>query len=139
MREVVGGLRDPQQADLRKAFELVKDGVVAPRIHLELPDDLDRVDPVCAHILFRCFQEAITNAIKHANASNLRVELKRSEAGWEMLVNDDGRGAASISPGNGLRGMMERLEEVGGKLQFGSRPGEGFTLRASIPSTGGTA
>ncbi len=136
VREVVGGLRDPRQTDLRKALELVKNGVIAPCIHLELPDELDRVDPVCAHVLFRCFQEAITNAIKHAGASNLWVELKQSEAGWEMHVRDDGRGAASISPGNGLRGMVERLEEVGGNLQFGSRPGEGFKLRACIPGTG---
>jgi signal transduction histidine kinase len=133
VREVVDGLRDPRQADLRCAFELLRNGVAAPRIHLELPDDLDRVDPVCAHIFFRCVQEAITNAIKHAGAGNLWVKMKRTEAEWELLVRDDGQGTACILPGNGLKGMAERLQETGGLLNVESRQGEGFTLRASIP------
>ncbi len=136
VREVVGALRDPRQTDLRRALELLGGGVVEPRIHLDLPDDLDRVDPVCAHVLFRCVQEAITNAIKHSGARNLWVELQRTEAGWDMLVRDDGRGAASIVTGDGLKGMAERLREVGGQLKLESQAGEGFTLRASIPTPG---
>jgi len=87
-------------------------------------------------MVFRCVQEAMTNAIKHADARNLWVELKRSEAGWEILVRDDGKGAANIVPGNGLKGMKERLEEVGGKVQFESQPYKGFTIQAFIPVTG---
>jgi signal transduction histidine kinase len=87
-------------------------------------------------MVFRCVQEAMTNAIKHADARNLWVELKRSEAGWEILVRDDGKGAANIVPGNGLKGMKERLEEVGGKVQFESQPDKGFTIQAFIPVTG---
>jgi signal transduction histidine kinase len=136
VREVVGGLRDPRQSDLRGAIKLLSNGITEPSIHIELPENLDRVDPTCAHVIFRCVQEAMTNAIKHANARNLWVELIRSEAGWEILVRDDGRGAASIVPGNGLKGMKERLEEVGGELQFESHPDKGFTVHASIPFVG---
>jgi len=141
VREVVGGLRDPRQTDLRHAFELLASGIVAPRIHLALPEDLDRLDPVCAHIFFRCLQEAITNAIKHSRARNLWAELQQSSAGWELLVRDDGCGtdrigADRISRGNGLKGMAERLQEVGGQLRLESHLGEGFTLRAYIPISG---
>jgi signal transduction histidine kinase len=136
VREVVGGLRDPRQSDLRGAIELLSNGITEPSIHLELPDNLDRVDLTCAHVIFRCVQEAMTNAIKHANARNLLVKLKRSEVEWEILVRDDGRGAASIVPGNGLKGMKERLEEVGGKLQIESQPDRGFTIQAFIPDPG---
>lgn len=144
VREVVGGLRDPRQTDLRRAFELLADGIVEPRIHLALPEDLDRLDPVYAHIFFRCVQEAITNAIKHSRARNLWAELKQSGAGWELLVRDDGRGtdrigADRISRGYGLKGMAERLQEVGGELRFESHLGEGFTLRACIPISGDLA
>jgi len=87
-------------------------------------------------MVFRCVQEAMTNAIKHADARNLWVELKRSEAGWEILVRDDGRGTTSIVPGNGLKGMKERLEEFGGSLHLESQPYKGFTIQAFIPVTG---
>jgi signal transduction histidine kinase len=136
VREVVGGLRDPRQSDLRGAIELLSNGIAEPSIHLDLLENLNRVDPTCAHVIFRCVQEAITNAIKHANARNLWVELKRSEAGWKILVRDDGRGTASIVPGNGLNGMKERLEEFGGTLQIESQPNNGFTIQALIPVTG---
>ncbi|WP_420236241.1 sensor histidine kinase [Telmatobacter bradus] len=136
VREVVGGLRDPRQSDLRGAIELLSHGIAGLSIHLELPENLDRVDPTCAHVIFRCVQEAITNAIKHAHASNLWVELRRSETGWEIQVRDDGKGAANIVSGNGLKGMKERLEEVGGTLQFESQLDKGFTIQAFIPVSG---
>jgi signal transduction histidine kinase len=136
VREVVGGLRDPRQSDLRGAMELLSNGIAEPSVHLQLPENLDRIDPTCAHVIFRCVQEAMTNAIKHADARNLWVELKRSEAGWEILVRDDGRGTTSIVPGNGLKGMKERLEEFGGSLHLESQPYKGFTIQAFIPVTG---
>jgi signal transduction histidine kinase len=134
VREVVGTLRDPRQTDLRQALGLMASGVAAPRIHLDLPDDVDRVEPVHAHAMFRCAQEAITNAIKHSGARNLWVEVKRTESGWDMLVRDDGRGAERVVAGNGLKGMAERLEEAGGELKFESQSGKGFTLHACIPT-----
>jgi signal transduction histidine kinase len=136
VREVVGGLRDSRQTDLRRALELLSKGVDAPRIHLELPEDLERIEPATAHIFFRCVQEAITNAIKHANARNLWIKLKKTARGWEMRIGDDGRGAASVQAGNGLKGMEERLKEAGGQMSIESQPGEGFSLRVSIPYAG---
>jgi signal transduction histidine kinase len=133
VREVVSALRDPRQTDLRRALELLGGGG-EPHIHLDLPDGLDAVDSASAHIIFRCVQEAITNAIRHSGARNLWVELRRTEAGWNVLVRDDGRGAARIVKGTGLKAMAERLDEVGGRLEIESRAGEGFTLRACIPT-----
>ncbi len=136
VRGVVGTLRDPRQTDLRQALGALSAGVAQPQIHLDLPDDLERLDPACAHVLFRCVQEAITNAIKHSGARNLWVELKRTEAALELVVRDDGRGTAIVVSGNGLKGMTERLAEVGGQLKLESRAGAGFSLRASIPAAG---
>jgi signal transduction histidine kinase len=135
VRDVVGELRDARQTDLRRTLELLSKGVTTPLIHLELPDDL-RIEPATAHIFFRCVQEAITNAIKHANARNLKVKLEKSARSWEMQICDDGRGVACIVPGNGLKGMAERLEEAGGQLKIESKQGEGFTLHAILPCAG---
>jgi len=132
VREVVGGMRELRQCSLGRALEQLCHGIPEPHIHLELTGPLDRIDPVSAHILFRSVQEAITNAIKHAAARNLWVQLQPAGAGWQLRVRDDGQGCSQVSPGNGLQGMRERLEEAGGHLQLLSAPGEGFTLQARI-------
>jgi signal transduction histidine kinase len=136
VRDVVSALREQRQTNLRQVLELLAGGVTEPRIHLDLPDQPERFDPVCAHVCFRCVQEAVTNAINHAGARNLWVTLKREGAGWDLGVRDDGRGAARIVRGNGLQGMAERLEQVGGRLNVESHAGAGFQLRAWIPAPG---
>jgi signal transduction histidine kinase len=139
VRSVVSALREPRQTNLRHVLQLLAGGVTEPRIHLDLPDELDSFDPECAHVCFRCVQEAITNAIKHAGARNLWVTLKHAGTGWDLDVRDDGRGVAAIVPGNGLKGMAERLAQVGGSLIIESRSGEGFLLHACIPAPGTTS
>lgn len=134
VREVVGSLREARSVDLRRAIETLLAGTPEPRVHLDFPEDLEIADPVSAHVLFRCVQEAVTNAVRHSRARNLWIELAREDGGVVLLARDDGRGSAAVQPGNGLRGMRERLEESGGSLEIESGPGEGFRLRCWIPA-----
>ncbi len=67
-------------------------------------------------------REAATNVQRHAHAQAVRVTLRRDGGEAVLSVEDDGRGA-DIKPGNGLRGMRERLEAVGGRLQIDSSTG----------------
>jgi signal transduction histidine kinase len=55
-----------------------------------------------------------------------------------VIARDDGRGAASMKAGHGLTGLRERIEGIGGRMEVDARPGEGVTLRAMLPSGGGT-
>lgn len=130
VRNMVSALREDRALDLRHALETLVAGASEPRIHLALPSDLAVVDPSQAHAAFRCVQESITNAIRHAAARNLWIDVVNDGHGLEVRIRDDGRGAASVAPGNGLEGMRERLEEIGGRLTIESAPGEGFRLRA---------
>ena len=134
VREVVGELREKQEINLKQAIEILTHGVVQPQIHLALADDLDSLDPSKAHALFRCVQEAITNAIKHSGAANLWIELSHDANRWRFHIHDDGCGAEDVQPGNGLRGMRERIEEMDGKLEIESRAGTGFHLYGTIPA-----
>jgi len=136
VRDVVSALREQRQTNLRHVLALLAGGVTEPHIHLDAPNELEIFDPVCAHVCFRCVQEAITNAIQHAGARNLWVTLERADTGWDLSVRDDGRGVATIVPENGLKGMAERLEQAGGSLIVESRSGEGFLLHARIPAAG---
>jgi signal transduction histidine kinase len=95
--------------------------------------------------LYRCLQEALTNIVKHAGASLVRVELRDDPvtARVYLSVQDDGRGFSLERPlsgwtwggGSGLFGMQERLESLGGTLTITSQPGQGCLLEAFLPWT----
>lgn len=133
VREVVSDMRRGDQVDLSNALRKLVAGVPEPRIHLDFPTELVMVDPEQAHMLLRCVQEIITNSVRHAHARNLWIRLSTSGGGVAMSARDDGRGVSTITAGNGLRGMSERLTQLGGKLEVESQKGAGFALHAWIP------
>jgi signal transduction histidine kinase len=133
VRSVVSTLREEETIDVSKALTSLVEGIPKPFIHLTVPSDLHLEDAGRAHVLVRCVQEVITNAVKHANAENLWLSLERTSEGITIHARDDGHGAKTVNAGNGLRGMRERLEEAGGKLNFSSQPGKGFELSAYLP------
>jgi signal transduction histidine kinase len=132
LREVVGTLRAEPPIALEVALRALASGVPHPRIHLALPD-LAVHDPAHAEAIFHCVQEAVTNAVRHADAHNVWVELVVGGDGIDVRARDDGHGAETVSPGHGLVGMRERLEDIGGHLRFESAPGRGFTIHAWVP------
>jgi two-component system, NarL family, sensor histidine kinase DesK len=77
-------------------------------------------------------REAVTNIQRHARARQARVELQIETGEAVLRIDDDGRGGA-IVPGNGLSGMRERIEALGGRLRIDARNGEGTHLEARIP------
>jgi signal transduction histidine kinase/CHASE1-domain containing sensor protein len=96
------------------------------------------VDDRSATALFRILQESLTNVLRHAHASRVRVEL-RVDPGWvSMSVIDNGVGlpeAGRNKPGSfGLVGVEERVKILNGVFSASSTPGKGTTIRVSIPS-----
>jgi signal transduction histidine kinase len=87
-----------------------------------------------AQVVLRCVQEAITNTLRHAAARHLHVEVCADSSGIRVEAHDDGRGVAAVVAGNGLTGMRERFEALGGSLQVSSRPGAGFTAVGRLPA-----
>jgi signal transduction histidine kinase len=138
LRDVVGSMRNDQPLDLAHALRTLVAGVPRPRIHLTLPGEL-RVDAALAHTLFRCVQEAVTNAIRHAGAGNLWIDVAAKDDEVTVRVRDDGRGTAKLEEGNGLRGLKERVEGVGGRFAIATKAGRGFELEALVPLRGGGA
>ena len=133
IRAVVGELRRHDGVDLQRALQALTRHIRSPRVHLELADDA-RVDDVqTAEALLRCAQEALTNALRHSNASEVWLSLQRSTEGVRLQVRDNGHGADALSFGNGLNGMRERLQSLGGRLDVHSRLGQGLTVQADLP------
>jgi signal transduction histidine kinase len=139
VREMVSRLRRDRPLDLCQALETLAAGTSDPEIHLAMPETLEFANPAHAHAIFRCVQEAITNAVRHAGARHLWIDVTREPERVEVRVRDDGRGAAHPTPGNGITGMTERFVDAGGALEIESAPGRGFQLRAWLPAGGETA
>lgn len=88
--------------------------------------------------LYRIVQEAVNNAVKHAHADSVRIELKRSPSKVACSVRDDGSGfdTKRRSHGLGLIGIRERLNALGGSLNVVSESRRGTTLLTDIPLGG---
>jgi signal transduction histidine kinase len=89
-----------------------------------------------AMTVYRIVAEALVNARRHAEASNVRVELASDQRWLTGSVADDGRGAAELvtPPGHlGLRTMRERAEVLGGVAAVRSTPGEGTVVSFRVP------
>ena len=86
--------------------------------------------------LLRIGQEAMTNAIKYANANEIRIELVYDDTQCRLQVKDDGQGSGvvgvSMSGGFGLLGMSERAERIGAQLAIESQPGQGTEIIVTI-------
>ena len=96
--------------------------------------DGGRLDPELESAVYRLAQESLNNIVKHAGASHVKLTLDVGDR-IELVVTDDGDGFDTDNPsrGFGLTGMRERAELAGGSVEITSRPGEGTTVRASLP------
>ncbi|TZF87411.1 sensor histidine kinase [Cognatilysobacter lacus] len=139
VREAVSQLRDGGAMDLSVALRPLAENVPSLDIHMDIESPLTLDDPERAHVLLRCTQEIITNAVRHSGANDLWLTARRENATIVMTARDDGRGADLLVAGNGLRGMRERLAQYGGSLDIETRPGDGFQLRLVLPIAAATA
>jgi signal transduction histidine kinase len=86
---------------------------------------------------YRIVQEGLTNALKHARASNADVTLRYAPDELQIEVRDDGAGGAkSDGPGYGLVGVRERVKIYGGEMSVGTATGGGFILSTRLPISG---
>jgi len=145
-------LRPPQLDDLglRAALQwLVKrhtreDG---PAIELTAPESLPRIGSAAETACFRVAQEALTNILRHAEATSVHIELKEDGGQFCLDVRDDGRGfdlaaarARALEGASlGLVGMNERVALAGGEIRLASRSGGGTHVRACFPLPAGAA
>ena len=103
--------------------------------------EVSELSDVVSICLYRILQEALTNVVKHAQATAADVKLLLQDHTVSLVVTDNGRGPKPVSAGSGeerpagigLLGMQERLELLGGWLEVNSEPGQGLRLAAHLP------
>ena len=104
------------------------------RIDCRIPTDLSPSSPERELVVYRVAQEAMTNAIRHANAASLTVSLHADGDRLTLIVRDDGDGLRTgHREGGGIRGMLERATLVEGTLRVSSTPPAGTEVKLEIP------
>lgn len=107
------------------------------KIDLSYDESVDWLDDEVAIHVYRIVQECLTNVVRHAQASQARVIVRRhiikGEAQVVIRVEDNGVGGSMAGEGFGIRGMRERVESMGGQFVFESNPGLGVRVRAWMP------
>jgi two-component system NarL family sensor kinase len=143
-RSAIIGLHSPVLDDLGLASGLVSMARAVPNLDIEVDaQDIDLPEHVVVS-LFRIAQEAVQNAVKHAEAAKAEVRLAKHGRNVVLTIIDDGRGfAAPARPGArsagtryGLAGMAERAHLIGGHLTVTSQAEEGTTVEVVVPIDG---
>jgi PAS domain S-box-containing protein len=93
----------------------------------------DRMAEAVEKTAYFIASEALANVEKHAHASGVAISLARRDGFVVIALEDDGVGGADSAGGSGLRGLADRLEALGGRLDISSPSGGGTTVRAEIP------
>ncbi len=147
LRRLIADLR-PAALDafgLRPALEGLAERVTATsgldvELDIELAHDADEHAPrprtEVEDAVYRLVQEALTNAVKHADASRVGVNVREHGGRLEVAVRDDGDGfdPTAATSGFGLLGMRERMALLDGRVTVTAAPGAGTTVTASVPS-----
>ena len=132
LRRLANGLHPPilTEAGLRPALRALVRRSTLPVELRHFPDD--RFPAEVETAAYYLVSEALTNTAKHAQATGAAVDVGVEWGRLVVQVTDDGLGGASPEKGTGLRGLVDRVEAVGGTLQITSRP-TGTMLRAEFP------
>jgi signal transduction histidine kinase len=101
-------------------------------VRVDVVGTLDRMDAEVESTGYFVVAEALTNAVKHAEASAVAVTLSVRDGRLEVEVTDDGRGPADAAPGFGLRSLGDRVAALDGTLSLQPAVGRGSTLRAEF-------
>jgi signal transduction histidine kinase len=111
--------------------------VAGLRYRLDVPAQLPGATllPEVRHNVFLAAKEAVTNVVRHAQASSVWLRLKLEPAAFTLEIEDDGHGVSqdAAQSRNGLRNMRKRMEDIGGRFSIGPAPEHGTLVRLTAP------
>jgi signal transduction histidine kinase len=133
LRELARGVYPPSMRErglLGSVTALAERSAVPIKVSANLPTRPPATVELAAY--FIC-AEAVTNAVKHAEATSMTISLTSSAEELAMTITDDGRGGAEFGPDGGLLGLTDRAAALGGVLTVTSPPGKGTRITAVLP------
>src|SRR5262249_9801982 len=131
LRQIAAGVRPARLDDgLAAALRDLARSAPVP-VEVDAPDERVAASVEAAAYFIAC--EGLTNAVKHASASRVRVSAARRNGTLLVSVADDGVGGAATRRGSGLAGLEDRVVAHGGTLEITSPHGGGTVIQAAIP------
>ncbi|PPG02251.1 ATPase [Pseudoclavibacter sp. RFBI5] len=140
---------DTAAADLRRLVHAVLPSALVERGLTAAAEDLvDRLEipaslvsdaddstlaPATSQSAYLIMAEALTNAVKHSDARTVNVRITQRGALLSVTVKDDGRGGARVEDGTGLKGLVDRIDTLGGSFELVSPLGSGTEVRVELP------
>ncbi|PPF34966.1 ATPase [Pseudoclavibacter sp. AY1H1] len=140
---------DTAAADLRRLVHAVLPSALVERGLTAAAEDLvDRLEipaslvsdaddstlaPATSQSAYLIMAEALTNAVKHSDARTVNVRIAQRGALLSVTVKDDGRGGARVEDGTGLKGLVDRIDTLGGSFELVSPLGSGTEVRVELP------
>jgi signal transduction histidine kinase len=133
LRRLARGLHPPllTEAGVAPAVRAIADRFHLPVTFSVMPTE--RFEAAVETAAYYLVSESLTNAGKHADATEIKIAIRRHPRRLVVQVSDDGVGGARPAGGGGLRGLMDRVEALGGNLSITSVPTRGTTVRAELP------
>ena len=133
LKEVRDLVDDIRMTKLKDELIRIRQIVKAAEMTLTVKGDPKQMDipPLVENVLSMCLKEAVTNVVKHSYGSKCKIEFKHSVNEFLIRVEDDGigiPGKGNNLPGNGLKGIRERLDFVNGSLEIESTEGTKLTI-----------
>jgi signal transduction histidine kinase len=131
LRRLAGGVR-PRGLD--EGLPAAIRGLVRTSpVPVEVQVTADPVPDAVATTAYYVAAEALANALKHAEARSVVIDITHRNGDLRVMVADDGCGGAAVRPGSGLAGLRDRVTATGGELAVDSSPGAGTQVEARLP------
>lgn len=102
------------------------------KTHLDINGNIDRINMSVMRVIEENLREALTNAAKYSNASNIYLSINIYNKFLRVEIRDDGSGVENINKSLGLKGMEERIESIGGRIQFYNDAGFAINMIINI-------
>lgn len=133
VRATVSNLRSEHQLEVQPLLAPLLRSSPTLQIVADIAPDLTVTDTGTAETLLRAVQEILTNTWRHSHAQRLTIELRQQQNALVLTAEDDGQVASDWRPGNGLKGLSERVTALSGQYQFGPNANGHFSLRIALP------
>lgn len=137
VRMALQSIRDTSDFNFKNAVDTLVADVKQHKNEMEVQVNIN-VEEIPSSVgfqLFRVIQECLTNVMKHANASEVKIQLEKKDENLQLNVSDNGRGMPieTTHTGFGIRGMQERIESMNGVVAISAQPNKGTSINVSVP------
>lgn len=132
VREAVSDIREKSNLQLQAALTALIENVPEMEVNLDYQEGVNITDVNVANTILCCVQECLTNSLKHSNANQFEIQIKERDNMIHLSMQDNGKSVKDIKEGNGIIGMRERVNELGGRLNFDNMA-SGFAMIIELP------